>query len=79
MRRLIEKNVYVSYKQIKAELSLFPASIHAIIHTHLKMQKIASRWVSWKLTDSKKKGRRILTGSGEYVILSLRMSPGAII
>jgi transposase len=43
VRCLIEGNVHISYKQIEAELSLSPPSINIIIHSHLKLRKIASR------------------------------------
>jgi transposase len=55
VRCLIEGNVHISYKQIEAELSLYPASINEIIHSHLKMRKIASRWVPYELTAAQKK------------------------
>ena len=57
VRCLIEGNVHISYKQIEAELSLSPPSINIIIHSHLKLRKIASRWVPYELTAAQKKKR----------------------
>jgi len=57
VRNLIEENIHITYEQIEAELSLNPNSIHEIIHIHLKMRKITSRWVPYELTDAQKERR----------------------
>ena len=54
---LIEDDIHITYEQIEAELSLHPASIHEIIHVHLKLRKIAARWVPYELTDAQKEKR----------------------
>ena len=51
---LIEDDIHITYEQIEAELLLHPASIHEIIHVHLKLRKIAARWVPYELTDAQK-------------------------
>lgn len=57
VRALIEEDPYVTYDQIEASTSLTPPTIHAIIHMHLKLRKITSRWVPHHLTQKNKEDR----------------------
>jgi transposase len=57
VRALIEENPHISYSQIEAETMLYPTSIHEIIHGHLFLKKITSRWCPYNLTDDQKKKR----------------------
>ncbi len=54
-RDVIEDNPRCSYDEIEAETSLSRGTIHTIIHTHLNMGKLSSRWVSHKLTEKTEK------------------------
>jgi len=47
VRSLIKDDIHITYDQIEAELSLGRGSIQEIIHVHLKMKKIVSRWVPY--------------------------------
>ena len=57
VRQLIDENSHISYNQIEAETSINKCSIHEIIHTHLKMRKITSRWVPHYLTEKNRQDR----------------------
>ena len=57
VHRLIQEDIHISYDRIVAQLSLSKCSIHEIIHGHLKMRKITSRWVPYVLNDAQKKKR----------------------
>jgi histone-lysine N-methyltransferase SETMAR len=54
---LIEFDCHITYEQIEEELSLSPPSIYEIIHVHLKLRKISSRWVPYELTSAQKQKR----------------------
>lgn len=57
VQRLIQEDIHISYDRIVAQLSLSKGSIHEIIHGHLKLKKITSRWVPYALNDDQKKNR----------------------
>lgn len=57
VRALIEDNPWCSYDEIEAETSLSRGTIHTIIHRHLKMRKLTSRWVPHKLSEKNRKDR----------------------
>lgn len=51
VRAVIENDPWCSYDEIEAETSLSRGTIHTIIHMHLKMRKLTSRWVLHELTE----------------------------
>ncbi len=57
VRQLVEEDPYIKYDQIEAETSLSQGSIHTILHEHLELRKITSRWVPHKLTEKNKSER----------------------
>ena len=50
VRDIIEDNPYVTYTEIEAQTSLYPPTIHSIIHDHLRLRKVASRYIPHELT-----------------------------
>lgn len=88
VQRLIQEDIHISYDRIVAQLSLSKGSIHEIIHGHLKLKKITSRWVPYVLNDDQKKNvssfawriwKDLIPESGAFAILSLLMSLGYIL
>ena len=62
VRAVIENDPCCSYDEIEAETSLSRGTIQTIIHEHLKMRKLTSRWVPHKLTEKNRQDRvRICT------------------
>ncbi len=57
VRQLIQANPYISYAEIEAESSLYPMAIHTIIHDHLKLRKITSRYVPFQISEEQKAKR----------------------
>ena len=57
VRQLIDRNPHISYNQIEAEASINKCIIREIIHSHLKMRKIASRWGPRYLNEKNRKDR----------------------
>ena len=50
VRIVIEEDPYYTYDEIEAETSLSRVTIYNIIHNHLKLKKITSRWVPHELS-----------------------------
>jgi histone-lysine N-methyltransferase SETMAR len=57
VRAVIENDPWCSYDEIEAETSLSRGTIHTIIHMHLKMRKLTSRWVPHELTEKNRQDR----------------------
>ena len=57
IKDLIESDSSISYAQIIEKTSLSYGTVNRIIHDHLKLRKLTSRWVPHKLTDSQKSKR----------------------
>lgn len=57
VREIIEGNPYVTYNEIEALTSLYPPTIHSIIHEHLHLRKVTSRFVPHFLSEKNKKER----------------------
>lgn len=57
VQSLIEADPHSTYDDIEAETTLSRGVIEIIIHKHLKMKKVASRWVPHNLTLGQKKER----------------------
>ena len=57
VRELIMQDRHVTYREIEASLGISSTSIHSILHEHLAVKKICSRWIPHILTKKKKKVR----------------------
>ena len=57
VRELIEEDPHVTYDELEGETELSRGSIFNIIHDHLKLRKITSRWVPRDLTPHQKQER----------------------
>ncbi|KAG5331326.1 NU1M oxidoreductase, partial [Acromyrmex charruanus] len=54
VRELIMQDCHVTYRKIETSLSISMTSIHKILHEHLAVKKICSRWIPHKLTITQK-------------------------
>ncbi|XP_037959406.1 histone-lysine N-methyltransferase SETMAR-like [Teleopsis dalmanni] len=57
VRELIMQDRHVIYREIEASLGISPISIHSILHKHLVVKKVCSRWIPHNLTIVQKKAR----------------------
>ena len=54
VRQLILQGRYVTYHEIETTLGISGTSIHSILHEHLTIKKIYSRWIPHNLSIAKK-------------------------
>ena len=52
VRELIMQDHHVTYREIQASLGIAFTSIHSILHEHLAVKMICSRWISESLKKS---------------------------
>lgn len=57
VRTVIESDPWCTFDEIEAETSLSRGTIQSIIHDHLKLRKLTSRWVPHQLTDKNREDR----------------------
>lgn len=57
IQRLIEENPHCTYDELEAETDISRGTIYTIIHDHLKLKKVTSRWVPHQLTLEHKEER----------------------
>ena len=57
VRELIMQDRHVTYREKKAFLGISSTSIHSILHEHLAVKKICSRWILHNLTNAQNKVR----------------------
>ena len=57
LRKLIMQDRHVTYREIEASLEISFTSIHSILHEHLALKKICSRWIPHNLTIAQKEVR----------------------
>lgn len=57
VQRIIEKDPHSTYDDIEEDTSLSRGTIQTIIHSHLKLKKVTSRWVPHELTPEQKQQR----------------------
>ena len=50
MRQLILQDRHVTYREIETTLGISGTSIHSILHEHLTVNKICSRWIAHNLS-----------------------------
>lgn len=55
VRKLIEEDRHVTYQEIQATLGISGTSTHSILHEHLHVRKLCSRWIPHKLNDAQKR------------------------
>jgi [histone H3]-lysine36 N-dimethyltransferase SETMAR len=57
VEKMIREDRHVTYREIEATLGISMTSIHKILHEHLAVKKICSRWIPHNLTIAQKKAR----------------------
>ena len=57
MRQLTIQDRYVTYCEIETTIGIGEINIHSILHVHLIVKKICSRWISHSLSIAQKKAR----------------------
>lgn len=57
VRQLVMQDRHVTYREIEASLGISMTSIHAILHEHLIVKKICSRWIPHNLSVDQKQAR----------------------
>ena len=57
VQKLIMQYRHVTYCEFKATLGISSTSIYKMLHEHLAVKKICSRWIPHKLTKAQKDGR----------------------
>jgi histone-lysine N-methyltransferase SETMAR len=57
VRKLIEEDRHVTYREIESCIGISMTSIHKILHEHLGVRKLCARWIPHLLTDAQKKAR----------------------
>ncbi|XP_015599901.1 histone-lysine N-methyltransferase SETMAR-like [Cephus cinctus] len=57
VHELIKQDRHVTYREIEASLGFSMTSINKILHEHLAVKKICSRWIPHNLTNAQKKAR----------------------
>ncbi|XP_037941999.1 uncharacterized protein LOC119674914, partial [Teleopsis dalmanni] len=53
---LIMQDRHVTYREIEASLGISPTITHSILHEHLAVRKVCSRWIPHNLIIAQKKG-----------------------
>lgn len=54
VKSIVEENPFVTYAEIEALTELHPPSINTILHEHLRLRKVMSRFVPHDLTEANK-------------------------
>ena len=54
VQELIMQDRHVTYREIEAFLGISSTSIHSILHKHLAVKKISSRWIPHNLIIAQK-------------------------
>lgn len=57
VQKLIMQDRHVTYCEIEAALGISSTSIHKILHDHLAVKKVCSRWIPHNLTKAQKDAR----------------------
>lgn len=57
VRELVMEDRHVTYREIAASLGISMTSIHSILHEHLAVKKVCSRWIPHNLTIAQKEAR----------------------
>lgn len=54
---LIQENRRITYEEIQQTLHIGSGSVHEILHVHLRVRRIVSRWVPHNLAEAQKQAR----------------------
>ncbi|EGI62252.1 FLJ37770-like protein [Acromyrmex echinatior] len=54
VREMIERDRHMTYREIQASLGIDMKAIHMILHDHLNVRKLYSRWIPYNLTEAQK-------------------------
>ncbi|GBP83780.1 Putative uncharacterized protein FLJ37770 [Eumeta japonica] len=54
LRLMIKTNIRVTYKQIRTNLGIGMSQMHKILHEHLTVRKLCTRWIPNNFTDAQK-------------------------
>lgn len=57
VRQLIVEDRHATYREIEASLSISGTSVHSILHGHLGVKKLISRWIPHLLSEDQKTAR----------------------
>lgn len=57
VKNLINQDRHVTYQEIQSSLGISPTSVHSILHEHLVVKKVCSRWIPHNLTMAQKAAR----------------------
>lgn len=57
VKNLIQENRRITYEEIQHIIQIGSGSVHEILHEHLRVRKIVSRWVPHNLTQTQKEVR----------------------
>ncbi|GBP97623.1 hypothetical protein EVAR_72626_1 [Eumeta japonica] len=57
VRCMIETDMRVAYHEIRTSLIICMSQVQSILHKHLDMIKLCSRWIAHNLTDAQKTDR----------------------
>ncbi|KAG5342641.1 SETMR methyltransferase, partial [Acromyrmex charruanus] len=57
VREMIERDRHMTYHEIQASLSIDMKAIHTILHDHLSVRKLCSRWIPHNLIEAQKQAR----------------------
>ena len=57
VHELIKNDRHVTYREIEASLDISMTSINKILHEHLHVKKVCSRWIPHNLTIAQKEAR----------------------
>ncbi|KAG5319812.1 SETMR methyltransferase, partial [Pseudoatta argentina] len=57
VREMIERDRHMTYREIQASLGIDMKAIHMILHDHLSVRKLYSRWIPHNLTETQKQAR----------------------
>jgi len=54
MREMIKRDRHITYREIQTSLDINMKVIHTILHDHLSVRKLCSRWILHNLTEAQK-------------------------
>lgn len=54
---LLRENRHITHREIEGELKIGSQAVSTILHEHLKVRKVASRWIPHSLTEEQKSRR----------------------
>ncbi|KAG5335789.1 SETMR methyltransferase, partial [Acromyrmex heyeri] len=54
VREMIERDRHMIYREIQASLGIDMKAIHTILHDHLSVRKLCSRWIPHNLIEAQK-------------------------